>query len=154
SDEHDMYGMVSAMRQASYMISSRYHAIVTTMAGGVISAGITMDERIRNLMADRGQPHLALEVDDPELEAHLLETLRVLFRDAEAIGEGIDRCYVANLERMGEMGVALVDYVRERHPQMPFRPELGSIHTGGQGDPWAHLPPLSEPIQAIVQRVR
>src|SRR5699024_6657757 len=52
SDEYDMYEMVSIMRTATYMLSSRYHAIVTTMAGGVISAGITMDERIRNLMAD------------------------------------------------------------------------------------------------------
>ena len=32
------------------------------------SAGITMDERIHNLMVDRGHEHLLLTVDDPDLE--------------------------------------------------------------------------------------
>jgi hypothetical protein len=35
SDDHDMYAMVSIMRQARLMLSSRYHAIVTTMPGEV-----------------------------------------------------------------------------------------------------------------------
>ena len=131
------------------MVSSRYHACVTTMAGGVISAGITMDERIRNLMADRGTPHLALEVDDPQLEDHLFETLGVMVRDGESIREGIDRCVYANLERMGQMGQILVDYVRARHPEFPFRPELGE-----HGDPWDHLPSLAPAVQGIVDRVR
>ena len=65
SDEHDMYEMVSVLYQCSLVISSRYHALVTSMPGGVPSIGITMDERIRNLMNDREQPQLALEVDDP-----------------------------------------------------------------------------------------
>ena len=149
SDEHDMYAMVSAMRNATYMVSSRYHACVTTMPGGVISAGITMDERIRNLMADRGTPHLALEVDDPDLEEHLFETLGVMVRDGESIREGIDRCVYANLERMGRMGQILVDHVRARHPEFPFRPELGE-----HGDPWAHLPPLPPAVQGVIERVR
>jgi len=149
SDDHDMYAMVSAMRNATYMVSSRYHACVTTMPGGVISAGITMDERIRNLMADRGTPHLALEVDDPELEEHLFETLGVMVRDGEAIREGIDDCVYTNLERMGNMGQILVDYVRAAHPEFPFREELGE-----HGDPWDHLPVLAPAVQGIVERVR
>ena len=149
SDEHDMYAMVSAMRQATYMVSSRYHAIVMTMAGGVVSAGITMDERIRNLMKDRGTPELALEVDDPELEEHLYATLEGMVERAESIREGIDACVYANLERMGQMGQILVDYVRQAHPEFPFRPELGE-----QGDPWDHLPPLPPNVQALVERVR
>jgi len=148
SDENDMYRMVSAMRQASYMVSSRYHAIVTTMAGGVASAGITMDERIRNLMEDRGQPELALEVEDEELEEHLYETLRDLIPRATEIRDGIDRCYVQNLRRMGEMGMVLVDRVREQHPDFPFAEGLGS-----DGDPWAHLPSLPPAVAAIVERV-
>jgi hypothetical protein len=149
SDEHDMYAMVSAMRTATYMVSSRYHAIVTSMPGGVVSAGITMDERIRNLMADRGQPHLSLEVDQLDLEERLHETLLTLVRDGEAIRQGIDRCVYANLERMGRMGQVLVDHVREHHPEFPFRPGLGS-----EGDPWEHLPPLPESVRAIVTRCR
>src|SRR5690606_34156301 len=109
SDEQNMYDMVSIMRNATYMVSSRYHAIVTTMAGGVVSAGITMDERIENLMKDRGTPELSLVVDDPDLEAKTLTTLRRLVADAPAIREGIDDGVTKNVERMGGMGMELVE---------------------------------------------
>ncbi len=149
SDDYDMYAMVSAMRQATYMVSSRYHACVMTMAGGVVSAGVTMDERIRNLMIDRGTPHFALDVDDPKLADNLHAVMQELVRDADAIREGIDECVYTNLERMGRMGMTLVDYVRAHHPEFPFRPELGE-----HGDPWAHLPSLPPAVQALVERVR
>lgn len=147
SDDFDMYEMVSLVRQVSAMASSRYHGIVTAMPAGVPSAGVTMDERIRNLMADRGQPELALEVDDPALAERLHEALLRLFDDGDAVREGIERCVVDNLERMGRMGMELVDHVRERHPDFPFRDELG-----GHGDPWDHLPTLPEAVRALVER--
>ncbi|MDP6943162.1 MAG: hypothetical protein QF464_03350 [Myxococcota bacterium] len=149
SDEHDMYTMVSVTRQAHAMVSSRYHGIVTTMPGGVVSAGITMDERIRNLMIDRGTPELALEVDDPELEAKLLPTLRRLFDEADTLRDGIERCVVENLVRMGEMGMALVDHVRSHHPDFPFADDLGA-----HGDPWGHLPDFPEAVADLVARQR
>ena len=60
SDKYDMYEMVSVLRACDRMVSSRYHAIVTSMPGGVPSAGVTMDERIRNLMRERGHDHLLM----------------------------------------------------------------------------------------------
>ncbi len=144
SDEHDMYEMVSVIRCASMMVSSRYHAIVTSMPGLVPSAGITMDERIRNLMADRGTPELALEVDDPELADRTYEALRRLDREADALRDGIGRCVVTNLERMGRMGMELVEHVRSHHPEMPFRAGLGL-----GGDPWAHVPPLPPTVERL-----
>jgi len=149
SDEYDMYRMVSAMRQSTYMVSSRYHAIVMTMAAGVVSAGITMDERIRNLMADRGTPGLALEVESEDLEDELYAVLQRLVSEADAIRDGIDTCVYNNIERMGGMGQVLVDHVRQAHPEFPFRPELGE-----HGDPWAHLPSFPPVVQALVDRVR
>ena len=56
---YDMYELVSVLRGCDRMVSSRYHAIVTSMPGLVASAGVTMDERIRNLMHERGHDHLA-----------------------------------------------------------------------------------------------
>ena len=61
SDDYDMYQLVSILRQASYMVSSRYHGIVTCMPSLVASAGVTMDERIRNLMRERGHQHLCAD---------------------------------------------------------------------------------------------
>ena len=145
SDEFDMYEMVSAMRVSRYLLSSRYHAIVTTMGAPVASAGITMDERIRNLMKDRGTPELALEVDDPELGARVAVALEALANDRERIEAGIDRCVVANLLRMGEMGLELVEFVRERHPEFPF-----AAHLGRGRDPLDHLPSLPPRLADLV----
>ena len=149
SDEHDMYAMVSAMRQSTYMVSSRYHACVMTMAGGVLSAGITMDERIRNLMVDRGTPELALEVDSPNLTEELYGVLTQLVRERETIHQGIDDCVYRNLEKMGGMGQVLVDHVRKHHPEFPFRSGLGQ-----DGDPWEHLPTLGGEVAQLVSRVK
>ena len=106
-----------------------------------------MDERIRNLMKDRGTPELALEVDDPDLADNLLTVLNRLYDEPNVIRDGIDKCVIANLERMGEMGMALVDHVREHLPEFPFREGMGS-----GGDPWAHLPSLPSDVLEILQR--
>jgi len=147
SDEHDMYEMVAILRRCSMIVSSRYHALVCSMPGLVPSIGVTMDERIRNLMADRGQPELALEVDDPDLDDKLLAAMERVERDREAVQEGIGRCVVSNLERMGGMGRVLVEHVRGFHPDFPFADGLGE-----GGDPWAHLPPLGPTTRPLVER--
>src|SRR5579863_9417510 len=53
SDQLDIYTIVSLLRCADLMVSSRYHGIVTCMPALVPSAGVTMDERIRNNMIER-----------------------------------------------------------------------------------------------------
>ncbi len=149
SDDHDMFEMVSLLRRCDMLLSSRYHAIVCSMPGLVASAGVTMDERIANLMDDRGTPELALRVDQPALGRAVHKTLLRLHDDAAALQDGIARTVVVNLERMGRMGQIFVDHVRARHPELPLREQLG-MH----GDPWAHLPPLSKDVQGLIARVR
>jgi polysaccharide pyruvyl transferase WcaK-like protein len=149
SDELEMYEMVSLMRQATYMVSSRYHAIVMTMAAGVLSIGVTMDERIRNLMIDRGTPEFALEVDQPDLGEALARSLEAIASDPGAHRVGIERTVVRNLEVMGHMGAMLAGHVRDQLPRFPMREEMRR-----RGDPWAHLPPLSPLLQELVQTHR
>lgn len=145
SDEHDMYALVSVIRQASALVSSRYHAIVTTMPALVPSVGVTMDERIRNLMADRAQPELALEVDDPLLADHLHDALARLLDDPATVTGGIADAVVTCLGAMGRMGQLVVDHIRERHPAFPLRDGLGAL-----GSPWDHLPPLPAAVQRLI----
>src|SRR6202522_2120587 len=71
SDDYNMYELVSVLRSCHMMASSRYHGIVTSMPGLVPSAGITIDERIRNLLRERGHQDLLMTGDDPELEGKL-----------------------------------------------------------------------------------
>jgi hypothetical protein len=102
-----MYQLVSILRQATYMVSSRYHGIVTSMPSLVASAGVTMDERIRNLMRERGHNHLCVSVDDPDLGPKMLHLMESLVAEAEFIREGIGQTVVRNLKVMPAWALSL-----------------------------------------------
>jgi polysaccharide pyruvyl transferase WcaK-like protein len=144
SDDYDMFQLVSILRCGSYMVSSRYHGIVTCMPSLVASAGVTMDERIRNLMRERGHEHLFLTVDEPELEAKLLQVMETLFAEAESVREGIGRTVVRNLKVMAHMGVILEDAVRRTYPEFPLRSGVLSWED--------YLPPLSSSLVQLTER--
>ena len=120
SDEFDMYELVSVLRNASMMVSSRYHAIVTSMPGGVPSIGVTMDERIHNLMHDRGHVDLLLGVDDDGLGETLLQAMRRLERDAERVGREVLGFVPAQIRTMGQMGMDFADEVKRVYPSFPL----------------------------------
>jgi polysaccharide pyruvyl transferase WcaK-like protein len=143
SDVYDMYQLVSILRAAHMMVSSRYHGIVTSMPGLVPSAGITMDERIRNLMHERGHDHLLLEVDDPDLEPKLLDIMEKLCAEREAIRDAIARTVVKNLKTMARMGVYLEENVQQCYPDFPVRT--------GQLSWEDYLPPLSPTLRRLAE---
>ena len=143
SDTFDMYQLVSILRSCHLMVSSRFHGVVTSMPGLVVSAGVTMDERIRNLMRERGQPELVLEVDDPDLEEKLLLVLRNLLRNMEPIRDGIGRTVVRNLKSMARMGTYFESHVQQRYPEFPVRSGLHSWEE--------YLPPLSPTLRKLVE---
>jgi polysaccharide pyruvyl transferase WcaK-like protein len=144
SDDYDMFQLVSILRAASYMVSSRYHGIVTCMPSLVASAGVTMDERIRNLMRERGHEHLFLTVDDLELEPKLLQMMETLVREAESVREGIGRSVVRNLKVMAQMGTFLEDAVRRAYPEFPLRSGVLSWEE--------YLPPLNGTLLDLAVR--
>jgi len=143
ADQYDMYQIVSILRQCHLMTSSRYHAIVTSMPAGVASLGITMDERIRNLMRQRGQEHFLLEVDDAELEEKLFASLQRLCRERESVREGIGYTVARNLQLMARMGMYFEQIVAQRYPEFPLRP--------GQLSWEDYLPPLSDSLRKIAE---
>lgn len=144
SDEYNMYQLVSILRACSMMASSRYHGIVTCMPALVPSAGVTMDERIRNLMNERGQEHLLMTVEDPDLESKLLEALNMLAQDGDQIAEGIGRTVVRNLKLMARMGVYFEEEVQRRYPDFPTR--------RGEASWEDYLPPLSNNLEKLVEQ--
>ncbi len=143
SDDHDMYQLVSLLRCGHLMVSSRYHGIVTSMPALVPSAGVTMDERIRNLMRERGHEHLLLTVDDAELEAKLLEVMETLHKERETVACGIGRTVVKNLKLMARMGVYFEQRVQKQYPEFPVRTGVLSWED--------YLPPLSPNLRRLVQ---
>jgi polysaccharide pyruvyl transferase WcaK-like protein len=142
SEEYNMYQLVSILRACRLMVSSRYHGIVTSMPALVPSAGITMDERIRNLMNERGHKDLLMNVDDPDLADRTLAALEILDRDSERIADGIARTVVRNLKVMARMGVYFEEEVQRRYPDFPTR--------RGEWSWEDYLPPMSENLRALV----
>jgi polysaccharide pyruvyl transferase WcaK-like protein len=126
------------------MVSSRYHGIVTCMPAGVVSAGVTMDERIRNLMRERCHQHLQLAVDDPDLGPKLLEVMERLVLEAETIRDSIGRTVVSNLKAMARMATFLEDEVRKTYPEFPLRRGVLSWED--------NLPPLSKELIDLVEQ--
>ena len=142
SDEYNMYELVSILRACHMMASSRYHGIVTSMPALVPSAGITMDERIRNLMRERGHQELLMNVDDPDLEQKLLAAFETLATDGERIADGIAGTVVKNLKLMARMGVFFEEEVQRRYPEFPTR--------RGEWSWEDYLPPMSASLRELV----
>jgi hypothetical protein len=143
SDDYDMFQLVSILRSCTYLVSSRYHGIVTCMPAGVVSAGVTMDERIRNLMRERGHQDLLLTVDDPELGPKLLVVMERLVANAAAIRDSIGKTVVNNLKGMARMAVFLEDELRRTYPEFPLRRGVLSWED--------NLPPMSKNLRALIE---
>jgi polysaccharide pyruvyl transferase WcaK-like protein len=142
SDQYNMYELVSILRACHMMASSRYHGIVTSMPGLVPSAGITMDERIRNLMRERGHQDLLMTVDDPELEGKLLVALEKLSAEGESIATGIAQTVVKNLKVMARMGVYFEEEVQRRYPDFETR--------RGEWSWEDYLPPMNAGLRELI----
>ncbi len=143
SDRFNMFELASILRCGRWMASSRYHGIVTSMPAGVVSVGVTMDERIRNLMRERGHSHLLLTVDDAQLGEKLAEVMEVLVRDEDSIREALYGVVARHLKLMARMGVYLEKAVHDCYPDFPVR---SGIHSWEE-----YLPPLSPLLQSLVE---
>jgi hypothetical protein len=103
-----------------------------------------MDERIRNLMNERGHQHLFLNVDDPGLEPRLLNMMETLVSEADSIRASNASTVVRNLKVMARMGTFLEDAVRRQYPEFPLRSGVLSWED--------YLPPLSTNLLALVEK--
>src|ERR1700756_1988920 len=116
SDDYDMFELVSILRACTYMVSSRYHGIVTCMPAGVVSAGVTMD--------------------DPHLGPKLLDVMEKLVVEADSIRDSIGRTVVSNLKAMSRMAIFFEDELRKTYPEFPLRKGVLSWEE--------NLPPFSD----------
>ena len=144
STHYNMYQLVSLFRAADLMLSSRYHAIVTSMPSRVASAGISFDERIANLMKERGHEHLLMHVDDPDLEVKAELALNELNANAEQVAECSNRTVAKHLRIMSNMGRRLVEYVGEKFPHFQPNQQLHSWED--------YLPSLGKELHALLEK--
>jgi hypothetical protein len=113
------------------------------MSSLVASAGVTMDERIHNLMHERGHQDLLLTVDDPEMEEKLVVIMGKLLKERENICDGIGKTVAKNLKVMAKMGVYFKEHVQMRYPEFPIRKGLQNWED--------YLPPLSQNLRKLLE---
>jgi polysaccharide pyruvyl transferase WcaK-like protein len=143
SSQYNMYELVSILRACRLMLTSRYHAMVTSMPAGVASAGVTMDERIANLMRERGHEHLLLKVDEENLKDKVYGVLRHLEGEADAMRGHLHQIVARHLTLMARMGIYLEENLLHRYPDFPVRGGLRSWED--------YLPPLSGGLRQLLE---
>jgi polysaccharide pyruvyl transferase WcaK-like protein len=143
SDQYNMFELVSILRACHMMASSRYHGIVGSMPALVPSAGITMDERIRNLMHQRGHDHLLMTVDDPDLADRVGVALNALDAEADEMRCSMGKVVAQNLRMMARMGVYFEERVARQYPHFPIRTGVRSWEE--------YLPPLAPELQKLLE---
>jgi polysaccharide pyruvyl transferase WcaK-like protein len=121
SDEHDMYTLVSVLRHASLLVSSRFHAMITTMPVGVPSVGVTMDERISNLLHDRGHSEFLLRVDEPGLGERLVSAMRQAYAERDRLRVQTRAFVPSQLKMLGQMGIEFEAELLRVYPNFPRR---------------------------------
>jgi polysaccharide pyruvyl transferase WcaK-like protein len=143
SDEYDMYQLVSILRHATLLVSSRFHAIVSTLPAGVPAVGVTMDERIANLLQDAGHPELLLKVNDGELSARLLAAMHSAFTRREQLRHDNRRFVPSQLKLLARMGMDFEDELMRVYPAFPRRDVPRTLEN--------YLPALSPQLQQLME---
>ncbi len=152
SDEHDMFTLVGLLWQATWLVSSRYHALVCSTAAGVPGVGVSMDERIENLLTDRGQRELCLEAGADDLAPRLTAALERLAGEREALGAAVRATLPRELERMGRMGQTFAAAAQARYPELALRAPAAEAASDPAG--WrAFLPPLTPAIAGTLEHL-
>ncbi len=141
SADVDAFDLVGVLHRAELVATSRYHAVVLSMIGGVPSVGVSIDERIPRLMEERGHPQLCVDARGDGLSDELLAALRWAQTERARVQADIRRAVVAQLKRMASMGQRFGEEVVRRHPGFPFDPSPRSWER--------YLPPLPPSIEAV-----
>ncbi len=144
SGDYEPRALVSILRCSELMLSSRYHAVVTTMPAGIVSAGLSMDERLDNLMIERGHPELLVGVREAQLDERLEGVLEDMHVNREQLRTETEFDVCRHLRRMSYMGRLMVEHVQSRYP------EFDNLQRRTSWD--EYLPPLTKGLEAVLSR--
>jgi polysaccharide pyruvyl transferase WcaK-like protein len=144
SGEYPVSRIVGALRLADVLISSRYHAIVTSMPAQVPAIGVSMDERIANLLHGYGAGERLLQVEDPLLGERLIAAVRKVRADRESVRDATGREVARQIHGMARMGRAFAHEVQRVYPATALPAPGASFER--------FLPALSQNLDALLQR--
>jgi hypothetical protein len=139
SDLYDAYKITALLRSLSVLITSRYHARVLSMPGGIPSIAVSFDERLYNLLEETG--HLEdcyIKADDTNLGDLLMEKLERLWENREQFSREISDTIPSYLRKMADMGAVFRKFVQGNFPLFKLPPEpddwMGYLHVMPSGE--------------------
>lgn len=115
SGNTDARTMTGLLRSLSFLITSRYHASVLSMAAGVPLAAVSMDERLDNILRETGlDDHYLFHTDEEDLGRKLWASYQSAKNQREIISEQTAAEYCRGRERQESMGLFLKQYMMGR----------------------------------------
>jgi len=126
SKDYNGYQMTAVLHSLSALVTSRYHARVLSMTGGVPSIAVSMDERLYNIFQECG--HLDdyyLSTDDSNLGDNLFNALSKLWENRKKVSGEIRASVPRYLKIMAEMGQFFHGYVQRSFPGIELPPLPG-----------------------------
>ena len=141
---YDGYQMTSALHYLSMLITSRYHARVLSMTGGVPSIAVSLDERLYNIYNECGQlDDYYLNTDEPALGAKLLPMMVKIWENREQVSLDIKCQLPRYLKQVADMGKFFRGYVEEQFP---------GIELAGEPADWlGYIPELYDELETAVK---
>ena len=104
--------MTVLLRRLSYLITSRYHASVLSMASGIPITAVSMDERLDNILREMSLDALYLHhVTDPDLAERICTSLKTGEAHREELRLHIAERYAGYLAKLDDMGIFLKEYM-------------------------------------------
>ena len=143
STEYNGYDLVAILRRLSMLLTSRYHARVLSMPGGVPSIAISRDERLENLLQETGEVNrFYLPAGDPQLSQKLPGMMERLWIERENVGEKLLGIMPEYLYRMAGMGKTIKQFIKTSFPDIDLKPDPENLLD--------YLPPLTPELRQIV----
>jgi polysaccharide pyruvyl transferase WcaK-like protein len=144
---YDGYQMTAALHSLSMLITSRYHARVLSMTGGVPSIAVSLDERLYNIYNECGQlDDYYLKTDEPDLGAKLSPMMEKIWENREQVSADILHQLPRYLKQVADMGEFFRGYVEENFKGIELAPE--------PSDWLGYLPELYDELQAAVDEAK
>jgi polysaccharide pyruvyl transferase WcaK-like protein len=104
--------MTSILRRLNFLITSRYHAHVLAMAGGVPCVAVSKDLRLKNIFSESGQDEYCISTHDPDLAVRLPLIVEGAWRERASLSECSRRKSAEGRLLQAAMGDQIVALIR------------------------------------------
>jgi len=127
SVDFNTYELTAILNSLSLLITSRYHARGLSMQSGIPAIAVSMDERLCNVFEELGmRDQYCFGVSDEGLALRICDTADRMLEDPEPAEHRIGTQYLEYRKRMGEMGLFLKEFVKQKFPDVKVKSSIST----------------------------